>query len=85
MRRRPGAQSVSKPVAHGSSIASEKSSTPRLRTASCQRGSCRVTSSAAKNSSSMMLGWTPSIGVHDCTVPAVSDTTLSTVRDAARS
>ena len=60
MRR--SAASSSGPVqldAHGSTIVREKSVTPRLRMASCQRGSACTISSQAMNSSAMIGACTP--------------------------
>ena len=54
-------------VDHGSIMHSEKSVTPRLRIASCQRGSLRTTSSADRNSSNMIDGWMPGIRRHSRT------------------
>ena len=64
MRRADG--SSSGPVqldAHGSIMASEKSSTPRLRMASCQRGSACTIASQDMNSSAMIGACTPGTGV----------------------
>ena len=44
--------------------------TPRLRIASCQRGSARVISSVLKNSSSITLGWTSSMTCQEVDHPA---------------
>ena len=68
MRR--SAASSSGPVqldAHGSTIVREKSVTPRLRMASCQRGSACTISSQAMNSSAMIGACTPGIGSQDTT------------------
>ena len=58
-------------------MAREKSVTPRLRMASCQRGSARTAASHSKNSSKTIDGWTPGTGVHETTSPRVRDTTAS--------
>ena len=83
MRRTAG--SSSGPVqldAHGSTIASEKSSTPRRRIASCQRGSATTTASHDTNSSAMIGACTPGTSANETTSRAVSDTTAShVVRD----
>ena len=54
-----------------------KSVTPRRRIASCQRASFLTVSSVARNSSSMMAGWTPGTSRHRRTSPAVIETTAS--------
>ena len=64
---------------HGSTIASSKSSTPRLRIASCQRGSALTAASQSAISSSMNGGWTPSTGAHSVTARAVRSTVASYV------
>ena len=51
--------------------------TPRLRMASCQRGSACTISSQAMNSSAMIGACTPGIGSQDTTVRSVSETTAS--------
>ena len=71
--------------AHGSTMAREKSSIPRLRMASCQRGSACTMASQDVNSSAMIGGCTPSTGVQDRTVRSVSETTASCVVRVARS
>ena len=78
MRRADG--SSSGPVqldAHGSIIVSEKSVTPRLRIASCQRGSACTICSQAMNSSSMIGACTPGTAAKDSTDRSVSETTAS--------
>ena len=62
-----------------------KSVMPRLRIASCQRASFLTASSVARNSSSMIAGWTPGTSRHSRTSPAVSETTASYVLYSARS
>ncbi len=86
MRRAAG--SSSGPVqldAHGSTIVSEKSSTPRLRMASCQRGSACTMASQDVNSSAMIGACTPATGVQETTARSVSDTTASYVACVPRS
>ena len=58
---------------------SEKSSMPRLRIASCQRGSLCTSSSQAMNSSPMIGACTPSIARQSVTASSVSDTAASYV------
>ncbi len=58
-------------------MASEKSSTPRSRIASCQRGSSTTTCSQAMNSSDVIGGCTPATARTDSTVCRVSETTAS--------
>ena len=82
------AASSSGPVqldAHGSTIVREKSVTPRLRMASCQRGSACTISSQAMNSSAMIGACTPRIGSQDTTDWSVSETTASYVVRSPRS
>ena len=63
--------------AHGSTIVSEKSVTPRRRIASCQRGSAWTIRSQAMNSSAMIGACTPSTRRHDTTERSLSETTAS--------
>jgi len=54
-----------------------RSVTPRLRRASCQRGSARTAASQSVNSSSTMAGWAPATCSHESTRPSESDTIAS--------
>ena len=49
--------------------------TPRFRTASSQAGRNRTRRSQAKNSSTVIGGWTPGTSRHETTMPRSSETT----------
>ena len=62
-----------------------KSLTPRLRIASCQRGSAFTACTAAWKSRRLALGRTPGTGCQDRTFPSVSETTTSVTSRSDRS
>ena len=66
-------------------MAMSKSVIPRLRSASCQRGSLRTTSSTVRNSSSMIEAWTFLISSQRTTFSWVRETTASIVFRFGRS